>query len=215
MRLIAALATIAVLFAGCAAIFGDRVAGSGDVVTQSRSVPAFHRIRLNGSAALKITAGAAQAVQVEAQANIAELIDTKVSDGALVIDNRRDYTTNKPVAVHVSAPSIDGLEINGFSNVVLTGAHGSKLAISLSGTGSVSASGRVDDLSLDCSGAGKANLANLIARDATISVSGVGSADVDATARLDISIAGLGNVRYRGSPVVHQAINGLGHVSRM
>jgi hypothetical protein len=213
---LAVVSTLATLLAGCIGGSGDRVVGSGDVVRQERSLGACHQVELGGAARLQVTVGGPQSVLVEAQPNIAALIETTVSNGTLKITDTKQYTSSRDVVVRITVPSIDGLEISGFSDATITGAHGPKLDISVSGTGSVTASGQVDRLSLACGGAGNAQLQGLVARDAVVSLSGVGNAEINATGTLDVSISGVGSVRYRGSArVVHQSINGVGSVSHV
>ena len=47
---------------------------------------------------------------------------------------------------------------------------------------------------------------------ASVSISGVGNADLWVTDELKVDISGAGHVRYSGSPKVRQSISGLGSV---
>jgi hypothetical protein len=55
-------------------------------------------------------------------------------------------------------------------------------------------------------------LADLTATRAQVRVSGAGSAAVGVTGELDAVVTGLGDIKYRGDPVVRSDVRGLGDV---
>ena len=64
-------------------------------------------------------------------------------------------------------------------------------------------------------GAGRANLRNLIANDAKVTVDGVGSVHINATESLDATMNGVGAILYSGAPRdVSTSMNGVGTISR-
>ena len=207
-------ASLVTLLSGCIVIGQDRVSGTGSVQNQSRQAGAFHAVAVSGTTSVRITVGAPVSVVVEAQPNITELIQTSVSDGKLTIDEKKPYVTDKQALVRITVPSLDALSLHGSSNASIAKAAGPSLAISIAGAGNVEASGAVDRLTLDCSGAGNADLTRLVARDAVVKLSGVGNANLNVTGTIDASIFGVGSVTYRGSArVVHQEIRGVGSLS--
>jgi hypothetical protein len=174
----------------------------------------FDRIVTKGMTDIDVAVGSARSVRVEAQPNIAQLIETNASGGTLTISDRKAYTTDKRAVVHVTVPSLTGLALNGSSNAAVNAARGQSLTIDISGAGNVSASGNVGNLMLNSSGVGNADLTKLSARDAVVRVSGVGNANLGDAKSLDVGIYGVGSVTYLGSPhVVHQEIRGIGHLS--
>jgi hypothetical protein len=213
-QLLAALA-LAGLLTGCIGISQERVSGSGDVTARSRAAGSFHKVVVLGSTDVRVTVAPAASIIIEAQPNIDELIETTVADGTLTIDEKKPYTTNKSVLVRVTTPSLDGLSIRGSSNATVSKVSGSRLALSIAGAGNLEGSGKVDQLNLDCSGAGNAELRDLEARDVVVRLSGVGNARLNVTGTLDVTIYGVGSVTYHGSPrIVHQEIRGVGNLSR-
>ena len=65
------------------------------------------------------------------------------------------------------------------------------------------------------SGSGDLRLFDLRAREVHVSIAGSGDAKVNASERLDATVAGSGDVRYRGNPKeVAQSVNGSGSVER-
>ena len=52
----------------------------------------------------------------------------------------------------------------------------------------------------------------MAAKQATVHSSGVGSAVVNASDKLDATVSGVGSVEYLGSPQVQQSVSGVGSV---
>jgi len=61
-------------------------------------------------------------------------------------------------------------------------------------------------------GAGHVNAREMVAREVTFRVEGVGFGSVHATELLDVKIEGVGKVTYNGDPEVKRIIEGLGKV---
>lgn len=193
--------------------FGQ-IAGAGDVVTQQRAVAPFERVAVNGSTDVDVRVGGAQSVAVEAQPNIAELIDTTVHDGRLVVSSHESFTTHRRVMVHVTVPNLAALAIHGSADVTIDAARGPSLDLSTYGSGDIAASGDVERLHYDSSGSGNARLVRLRAREATVRIRGSGDARLHVTETLDVEISGSGDVTYIGAPrVLRQVVHGSGSVS--
>src|SRR6187402_86277 len=84
----------------------DCTKGVGEVVKKSLSVDAFHGIALEGSMDVILTQGAVRSVEVEAQANLIELLETTVKNGVWSIETKDGYTTDKRFIIHITAPVI-------------------------------------------------------------------------------------------------------------
>jgi hypothetical protein len=65
------------------------------------------------------------------------------------------------------------------------------------------------------SGLGNYNAGDLESADATVTLTGAGSATVWAEHTLNVKISGAGNVSYYGSPQVSQSISGAGAVNSL
>jgi hypothetical protein len=89
------------------------------------------------------------------------------------------------------------------------------LDVSLSGAGSMTASGTADDLNLNISGFGDFKGAELHDTKAHVSISGAGSATVWADDSLTAEVSGAGSVSYYGSPSVTRQISGVGSISHL
>ena len=74
------------------------------------------------------------------------------------------------------------------------------MALSISGSADVTASGRTDALDLDIAGSGDADLRALDAKDAKVDIAGSGDADIAPTGDVQVSIAGSGDVSLATRP---------------
>jgi len=72
--------------------------------------------------------------------------------------------------------------------------------------------GVTDNLEVKVSGAGHVNARELISKEVTFRVEGVGFGSVHATDLLDVRIEGVGKVTYIGNPEIKRIIEGLGKV---
>jgi len=212
--------------------------GSGNVLTETRTVTAFKTIQVDYPAQVFITQGAAESVKVEADDDFLPGLQTRVRNGTLEIfykveDGGRINPT-KPVKITIVVKdlqevdfesagelSIDGLKANeldisvsGAGNLKLNNITVKDLSVDLSGAGSTTASGVADNLTVIISGFGSFNGKDLHGKTAKVTLSGAGSATVWVDDNLNADISGAGSVNYYGSPEVTKQISGVGSVSK-
>ena len=89
------------------------------------------------------------------------------------------------------------------------------LAFHVSGAGDGQLAGQVGDLNLSVSGKGKLMAEQLRATHATVSISGIGNAQLWVTDSLRVGISGVGNIDYWGRPEVTRSTSGLGSVNSL
>jgi len=75
-----------------------------------------------------------------------------------------------------------------------------RIRTDISSSGDITLSGEVDLIEATLSSAGDLRAFNLTAREADVSVSSAGDADVTVTERLKARASSAGNVNYRGNP---------------
>jgi len=214
----------------------------GAVAVEERNVPAFSRIRVDGTADVVLVQGAGPAVSVEASGRSLPDIRTEVRDGTLVIQNseRRRWWSlvfgggSRPPRIVVTFSNLDAISAAGTVNIRSDALKLDRLAISaagaaslklagldarvlvVDGSGAIRAdlSGRVSEQSISMSGAGDYRAAGLASERARIAVSGAGRVVVNATRSLDVEISGAGTVDYIGNPEVTKKVSGAGRVKR-
>jgi hypothetical protein len=76
------------------------------------------------------------------------------------------------------------------------------LRFNVSGASDLKLSGSGEDLVMDVSGAGTADLADFQVGDASIEASGASSAKVNASGRLDAEASGASHLEYFGNPTL-------------
>jgi hypothetical protein len=195
----------------------DVVRGSGVARSEPRALPAFERVRTQGSFEIAARVGPAQSVTLTTDDNLLEQVVTEVAGGELRVRWRNDHdhawSPQIRPRLELSVPALRGVTIEGSGDVALEGLQGGALELAISGSGDVHASGSVDALSADVSGSGDLRLYGLAARTARVVISGSGSAEVQASEELVAETSGSGSVRYRGAPPrVRSEVLGSGSV---
>lgn len=212
---------------------GSAVEGSGKIVEDTRNVPAFQKLRLDGSFDVRVQVGAPLKVVVRADDNLQPLIVTRVEGDTLVVGTEREQNVHSrgKVLVTVGVPSLSAAALRGSGDLNIEGASGAfelslsgsgdvrmggaqltTLSASLAGSGDVKLQGRADSASLSIAGSGDIHAAELLTRSTKVSIAGSGDAEVQASELLDVNIAGSGDVRYAGSPRLQRHLAGSGEV---
>jgi hypothetical protein len=215
-----------------------RIRGNGVISTESRSVGYAGKIKLMGSYDVEITQGAASSVKVEADENLLPYIITNQEGGFLVIKSRDhiNLSTEHTIKIYITTDKLEQVNLAGSGNIIgkskFTG--GDKLTLKIAGSGDMNMEVNTPDIQADIAGSGSITLKGET-KDETISISGVGnyyadelkaesakikiagSGDVKVFAdqNLDISIAGVGSVYYKGNAAVKQHIAGSGEVKKI
>ncbi len=211
----------------------DHVKGVGAVVKRTVNVAQFHGIDVQGSIDVVLTQAPSQSVEVEAQANLVDLVTVEVSKGTWTIATSKGYSTDKPFIVHISSPLIDQVEIHGSGDVksestftadnVRLGVEGSgdivlaynakSVTADIQGSGDIKLSGSAQTLTASVEGSGDINAKNMTAETAAVSTAGSGDITVNATGSLSASIEGSGDILYRGKPAnINRSVAGSGEV---
>ena len=191
------------------------VQGSGVPATQTRAVPGFTSLDLAGSNNITVVVGLPQSVVVRADSTLIGHVTTQVVAGTLVIGDTGSFTARTPMSVDVSVPSLTALSISGDGQISATGINTPQLAVTVSGSGLLSAAGTATRLDVTISGDGHAQLGQLTARDVQAVVSGSGLIQVTATASLDAAVPGSGSIVYGGDPAqVNTSVTGSGTITR-
>ena len=217
----------------------DRVVGSGESVTEQRSVGEFDALQTSSIKVL-VRQGATSSVSVQADRNLLPLLETVVEDGAqgkvLKLRWKRwsDIKTKVEPVVTVVVVRLQALTVSGSGDIVaeplqqprllvrvegsgdvkLNGLVADELKVEIKGSGDVKASGRASRLSVSIAGSGDVQTADLKADDVVVNIAGSGDASVFADKTLAVSIAGSGDVVYSGNAVVKKSVAGSGSVTR-
>jgi carbon monoxide dehydrogenase subunit G len=231
---VAALALSVITQSGCD---GQRLVGSGNVSTETRTVGEYHKVALKGFMDVEFTQGPAQAAVIEAEDNIIPYITLEVHGDQLVVDIKDHISikSHKDVKIRLTAPDVHQLSLSGSGNlrimntleneepvkINLAGSgnvegavNSPKISASSAGSGNISLKGETKDLDLNIAGSGNFEGEELHTESTDITIAGSGNADVHASVRLEAKIMGSGDVSYKGSPQVSSKIVGSGSVHK-
>jgi hypothetical protein len=213
-----------------------KVIGEGALVTETRSTANFDAVESQISGNITYVQSPDFKVEISAQQNILDVMETPVINNRLVVRFRNNVRvkSHEQITTIVKAPSISSITSSGSGDVnVLGPINGNNLVFKLNGSGSINlpvltcnylestisgsgdisiAGGTADTEQLKISGSGSINAQNILAKSATTTISGSGSIKVSASETLNATISGSGSVYYWGRPVVSTDISGSGKV---
>jgi len=188
--------------------------GSGTLKTESRQVPVFHALDVDGAFTVNVTCQQKQKLSVSADDNLLPLIITEVQNGTLRITTRKPICTSLEMTVTISVATLDRIAAGGANGFAITALETPSLKVNLSGAGNMTVSGKTKDLAVSLEGASEIHASDLHAEQVEVSISGAGSAEVYASKALNAEISGVGEVLYGGQPTsVVRNITGWGTVA--
>jgi hypothetical protein len=211
--------------------------GEGPAVTQDRNSGSFDEIHSKGSFDIIIADGSSHAVKVDAPSNIQEYVVVETKGNELHISNKKGYNlkTDKPVTIHVTAPTLHGIHSAGSGNITsentLNGSdkfeiksagsgnitvdiETSSFNSSIAGSGNITLKGKTKDMDASIAGSGNIRAKEFQSAITSISIAGSGSAEVVATEKLSTRIAGSGDVKYWGNASVDSKVMGSGTIKK-
>jgi hypothetical protein len=233
--IIIAIAAIALLsLASC-----EKVVGDGPLITETRTVREFTELEFGVPGELEFIESEEQHIIIEAQRNIADVIETYVTGNELRIKVKDSKTirTSQPIRIIVKAPGVRGFSVSGSGTMTIDNIQHSEMTrLKLSGSGKIvaqklestnleariSGSGRIEVLEgnvehedINISGSGNVDLLEVEAKKASTQTSGSGNIRINVSDELDVRISGSGDVFYKGSPVVNVSVSGSGRLIRL
>jgi len=234
----AILVIFSALISACQIPYINLERGSGEVMTESRDVAGFDKIRLDGAGRLLIKQGSSESLNIEAEENIMDDLTSEVSENTLILGykNRpwwRSIIPTRPIVYNLMVVDLTELTLNGAGDlqienletnsfeitmngagqIDIEGLMTGSLAVHIAGTGTITIDGEASSQSISIDGAGNYQAGDLQTSSTEITIDGLGNATIWATERLDITINGGGSVNYYGTPGVTQDINGLGDIN--
>lgn len=168
---------------------GGMVVGSGDPVSETRSVAEFSSVSAGGGIQVELSTGP-QHVVITAQPNILAITTAEVSGKRLTLGTTSGYVTPQGLVVKVTVPRLDGIELSGGASASGRVGTSKDLTIQMSGGARTTVSGSTGNLDLTASGGALPNLGELHATNATVDLSGGVVASVAVSGSLEGSASG-------------------------
>jgi len=195
-------------------VAGDTIVGSGQIIREDRDLSQFDSVEVSGSIDVKITRGEKLKCVVEGDDNIIPLVKTEVSNRNLNIYVDQSFSIQQTVNVYLEVPEISGVLLSGSGNIEFTDVTGDRVEISIDGSGDITATGEVENLTAEINGSGDMHLFNLYSENATVEINGSGDVEVRVNNSLDCEINGSGDIHYTGNPAtVKRSVNGSGDIT--
>ncbi len=201
-------------------------------IKTDRPLEDFSGVKINGTTDITLTQGEANSLNLEAGSKEEQdAIKTEIRNGVLEIIS----TKGSDVKINVTVKALKTVVVNGTGDIHTTNqlkadelsisSNGSgdihieteskKINAEVNGTGNIYLHGKTELLEASVSGIGDLKASKLDANKVVVSVSGVGSAKVNAKQSLDAKVSGVGDVVYTDEPAEKKVeLNGVGSVRK-
>ena len=220
-------------------MFGYKhIEGNGNIITQSRNIKNAHRVKLAGSFDVELTQGANTSVEVIGDDNILPFIITTEHDGFLIIKTKDhlSYNSTDGIKIKITTPRLENLQLARSGNIIgkgkfvgseklvlkIAGSGDIKLEVNtptitsdIAGSGSITLAGETKEETINIAGVGNYLAETLMAENAKVKIAGSGDVKLFVSTNLDVNIAGVGSVFYKGNPTVKQKVAGSGDVKKI
>jgi hypothetical protein len=215
------LIIICLAITACAdAQFRKTVYGNGKVVSEERAPVQVSGIRVSTGIDVYLSQGDKLNLVVEADENLHDYIITEVKNGILDIytdanirkaEMKKVYVTLKTInsvstssagdIIGESPVETDDLKISASSaGDIKLEVYASNIDANISSSGDVTLTGEAGFMEADLSSAGDLNAYNLKVKEADVTVSSAGGADIFVTEKLIARASSAGDINYKGDP---------------
>jgi hypothetical protein len=210
------------------------IRGKGSNTIETVTYKGFNRIELTFDANVHYTQDSVYGVEISAQGNIQQVIETSIDKEVLTFKASKKLLQHNPIEIIVHCPTIYGfringngyinsenaittsemdLNVNGSGSISIPSLTADHVSADISGSGNIKADGGAAKIqTIHVSGSGKTDFSNMICNKSTIDVSGSGDMKVWITEELNVTISGSGMVSYKGSPTISSKISGSGKI---
>lgn len=188
---------------------GRKVRGSGNVISEDRSVSEFNKVDKRGRGNLVIELGDEETLRVEAEDNLIEYIETHVNDRTLVISVRPDvdmYETEE-IRYYLTVRSLDTISVSGIGDVNIPAMEADHFSAEINSFGDLMIGDlETGSLSVDINSFGGLIIENLNTEQLSVDMSGAGNLVIHGgrVSKQDVNISSLGD--YKASELAsHEA----------
>lgn len=205
------------------------------VATVEKQLEPFNRVTVkSGTAAVYLKQADVESLKIEAEESIISAFDVRVENKTLEIEQKinTNLSPTKPINFYVTTRNIDSIAIYGSGDLYSQGnlkverlkvnisgsgkadldVTGREFFLKVLGSGEVRVKGNVESQKIAINGDANYNAANLLSKEAYISMNGSGKASIDVQDTLVVKIFGAGILKYKGSPEIRQNISGSGSI---
>jgi hypothetical protein len=231
MKQLMLLITMFVTLASC-----NFTTGSGNIISEDRSVNNFTELSVGGDFDVEISIGAVTQVKVEADDNIMKYIETNVSGNTLKIRKESNHNfSDAHMKVYITVPVLAAIRASASADVVVQDVLVSKekltfrassgaeikvdvdapeIDVDASSSATVTISGKTRVYKAEASSSADIKSWDLLSENATVNVSSSASARVHASVSLKAKASSSADVIYHGSASVDKSVSSSGSVRK-
>lgn len=230
--------TLLVSFVNSNAQWGSStISGNGQITTKTIQTSGYDGISIAGNFYVTLVEGKEGTITLKGESNILEEIVVEVKGQNLHIkpEDRVNLKPSSRMKIEVTIPveqinsvSLAGsgeiknafdlktdkltLKLAGSGNIKLNISSG-ELESSVAGSGKILLNGRANELKGSIAGSGSVDASRVNSENASITISGSGSYNVNCTGELKVRISGSGSVTYNGKPdKIDSKVSGSGRI---
>ena len=210
--------------------------GSGNIISEKRSVGNFTGISVGGSFDVEVKIGPVTQVTVEADDNVIKYVETRVSGNTLKIRTEGMHSMNNVhLKVYITVPELRSVKASASASVkvldiikedgrlsfdasssadIEAEVDAPEVDAEASSSGSVNLIGKTKNYSARVSSSGDIKSFELLSENTDVSASSSGSAQVHASVSLTAKANSSGSIDYRGAANVKKTVNSSGSVEK-
>jgi hypothetical protein len=138
--------------------------------------------------------------KVHASGNPQVLAHLRIHEGRIDLDCKGGNFDRDNLEITLPGREFKKFGIAGSGNLVLHNLNQDRLKLSIAGSGSIKADGKVERAEIHIAGSGDVNLGKVASQIAEVHIAGSGNTDIAATDEAEIHIAGSGDVNLHANP---------------
>ena len=210
--------------------------GSGNIISEKRSVGNFTGISVGGSFDVEVKIGPVTQVTVEADDNVIKYVEIRVSGNTLKIRTEGMHSMNNVhLKVYITIPELRSVKASASASVkvldiikedgklnfdasssadIEAQVDAPEVDAEASSSGSVTLIGKTKNYAARVSSSGDIKSFELLSENTDVSASSSGSAQVHASVSLTAKANSSGSIDYRGAANVKKTVNSSGSVDR-
>jgi hypothetical protein len=202
------------LITGLALLMGATMISTpalADDSTETRDVPVFSRVVVEGAMDINIRVGERQKLEVSTDQGYLNRVETRVEDDTLFISQEGRRWRDIDVEIELSVENLTAFIIEGAADAEIDGIDSETFLLEIDGAGDVSLTGECGDAEYEINGAGDVDAEGFECKTVEITINGAGDADVYASESIRAVLNGVGDITVYGNPGrVRPSIHGLG-----
>ncbi len=175
-----------------------QVKGNGNIITQRIEVGSFSKLNNGLSSNYKVVIGDKREVKITIDENLIDLLEIKVIDGELNIDQGKWISSSTKIIVEISTPTLTQFINSAHGSYDIKGISTDTFIVDAQ-VGDVSLSGIVEKLVVETN-VGKINALNLIASSALVNVTSFGVLKLNVVEELEANVSSNGKIIYAQKP---------------